>query len=147
MTDIREENPYNLTPILLKRFQQFKKLNDKTKMFERIIALGKKLPAFDQTKKLDENQVKGCVSLTYISGDLEDEVLSFQGESNSHLVQGLLALLIDGFNGSSPKEVLAVNPKFIEEMGLAQTLTSSRANGFMNTYSMIQDIARRNLRE
>lgn len=143
MTDTQQENPYKLTPMLLKRFHQFKKLGDKTKMFERIIALGKKLAPFDQSKKLDENQVKGCVSLTYITGGLEDGKLSFQGESNSHLVQGLLALLIDGFTGTSPEEVLAVDPRFIEEMGLAQTLTASRANGFMNTYSMVQDIARR----
>ena len=69
--------------------------------------------------------------------------MNFQGESNSHLVQGLLALLIDGFNGVSPEEVLAVDPAFIEDMGLAQTLTASRANGFMNTYAMVQEIARK----
>ena len=74
MTDTQQENPYKLTPVLLKRFHQFKKLNDKTKMFERIIALGKKLPTFDQTQKLEENQVKGCVSLTYITGTIEEGI-------------------------------------------------------------------------
>ena len=141
MSEITEENPYKLTPILLKRFHQFKKLGDKTKMFERIIALGKKLAPFDAAMKTEDNQVKGCVSLTYITGESKDGAMYFQGESNSHLVQGLLALLVDGFSGSSPEDILAVDPKFIEEMGLAQTLTASRANGFMNTYAMVQNIA------
>ena len=57
MSEITEENPYKLTPILLKRFHQFKKLGDKTKMFERIIALGKKLAPFHAAMKTEDNQV------------------------------------------------------------------------------------------
>lgn len=140
--NISHENPYNLPPVLLKRFEQFKKIEDKTQFFERIIALGKRLPAFDEKLKIDENQVKGCVSLTYISSKLEDDKMFFSGESNSHLVQGLLALLVEGFSGLMPDEILKVDPKFIEDMGLSQTLTASRANGFINTYNMIQSYAK-----
>jgi cysteine desulfuration protein SufE len=140
-------NPYNLPPNLLKRFEQFKKIDDKTKMFERVIALGKRLPAFDLTLKTEENQVKGCVSLTYIAAKLEDAKVYYTGESNSHLVQGLLALLIEGFSGLSPSEILLIDIKFIEDMGLSQTLTASRANGFVNTYNMMQNYAREMLLE
>jgi cysteine desulfuration protein SufE len=136
-------NPYNLSPVLLKRFEQFKKINDNNKKFERIIELGKKLAPFDPKLKIETNQVKGCASLTYISGFCEDGLMQYQGESSSHLVKGLLALLIEGFSGLKPEEVLSVDPKFIEDMGLAQALTASRANGFMNTYMMMIDIARR----
>ncbi len=56
--------------------------------------------------------------------------MQFQGWSNSHLVKGLVALLIEGMNDNSTEAILAINPAFIEEMGIAQTLTASRANGF-----------------
>jgi len=135
-------NPYNLSPNLLKRFEQFKKIDDKTKMFERIIALGKRLPAFDLSLKTEENQVKGCVSLTYIAAKLKEGKVYYTGESNSHLVQGLLALLIEGFSGLSPSEILLIDIKFIEDMGLSETLTASRANGFVNTYNMMQNYAK-----
>ncbi len=137
-----DENPYNLPALLLKRFEQFKKIEDKTKFFERIIALGKRLPAFDAALKIEDNQVKGCVSLTYISAKVENGKMFFSGESNSHLVQGILALLIEGFSGLEPADILKVDPKFIEDMGLSQTLTASRANGFINTYNMIQNYAK-----
>lgn len=135
------ENPYKLPATLLKRFHQFQKIQDKDKRFERIIQLGKKLAAYPEDLKTENNQVKGCASLTYIYGKLEQGKLNYQGWSNSHLVLGLLALLIEGMNGSSPQEILKIDPEFIEAMGIGQTLTASRANGFINTFNMMRGIA------
>lgn len=141
------ENPYKLPATLLKRFQQFKKIDDKDKRFERIIQLGKKLAPYPEELKTEKNQVKGCASLTYISGSQQDSKLKYQGWSNSHLVLGLLALLIEGINGSTPQEVLDIDPAFIAAMGIGQTLTASRANGFMNTFNMMCAIAKQNKEE
>lgn len=143
-----EENPFNLTPKLKKRFEQFKKIDDNTKRFQRIIELGKKLEPFEDALRTEDNRVKGCTSLTYIAGAADKSedgelILRYNGDSNSHLVRGLLALLIEGFNNSKPEDVLKLNPAFIEDMGLSQTLTASRANGFMNTYSMMLEIAQK----
>lgn len=135
------DNPYKLTPTLEKRYQQFAKIDDKTKRFERIIQLGKKLPPYSEEYKTEENQVKGCASLTYIRGEFQDELIFYEGWSNSHLVLGLLALLVEGMSGYSPDEILRIDPGFIEGMGLSQTLTASRANGFMNTFTMMRNIA------
>ena len=142
MDSTLQDNSYNLPPLLLKRYQQFKKIQDKTKIFERIIALGKKLEAFDAKYATEDNLVKGCVSVTYIYGEIKEGKVFYSGDSNSHLVKGLVALLVEGFSGLAPEQILKVNPKFIEDMGLANTLTASRANGFMNTYSMLQQIAK-----
>ena len=140
------ENKFKLTPVLLKRFNQFAKIDDKTKRFERIIELGKKLPALPEELKTENNQVKGCASLVYISGVLQDDgLMLYQGWSNSHLVLGLLALLIEGLNDCSPQDVLDLDPAFIEAMGLSQTLTASRANGFLNTLNKMREIANENL--
>lgn len=132
---------YNLTEVLDKRFHQFKKITDKDKRFERIIQLGKKLEDLPDDYKTEANQVHGCASLVYIVGKEEDGLMQYQGWSNSHLIKGLIALLIEGMNNNSAKQVLEIDPAFIEEMGLAQTLTASRANGFINTFNMMKRIA------
>lgn len=134
---------YQLTEILDKRFHQFKKITDKDKRFERIIQLGKRLADFPEEFKTEANQVHGCASLVYVTGKKENNVICFQGWSNSHLVKGLIALLVEGMNENSPEQILAIDPAFIEEMGLAQTLTASRANGFINAFNMMKEIARR----
>lgn len=132
--------------MLLKRFHQFKKIDDATKRFERIIALGKKLPDLNPALKTEPNQVKGCASLTYVIGNLDASgLMKYEGDSNSLLVKGLLALLIEGFTGESPYEILKVDPRFMEEMGLSQALTASRASGFINTFNMMKEIAAREI--
>jgi cysteine desulfuration protein SufE len=140
------DNPHKLTSNLLKRYQQFKKIDDSTKRFERIIELGKRLEKFPEELKIEANQVHGCASLVYIYGSKTNEgTMSYQGWSNSHLVLGLVSLLIEGVNNSSPETILNIDPAFIEGMGLSQTLTASRANGFMNTFNKIKEIASKNL--
>ena len=137
------ESKYHLTPMLEKRFGQFKKIDDKDKRFERIIELGKRLGDFPEDAKTEDNQVHGCASLVYIIGKKQGEHMQYQGWSNSHLVKGLVALLIEGMNDNSPEAIIKIDPAFIEEMGLAQTLTASRANGFINAFNMMLTIARK----
>lgn len=143
MMSSETQNQFNLPPVLLKRFNQFAKIEDKTKRFERIIELGKKLNAFPEENKIEDNQVKGCASLVFITGSLQDGLMQYQGWSNSHLVLGLLALLIEGMNNNNADDILKIDPAFIEGMGLSQTLTASRANGFMNTFNKMKEIANR----
>ncbi len=134
-------NPYHLPPLLLKRSEQFARIADTTTKFERIIEIGKKLALYPDDLRTDEHQVKGCTSLTYVYGEQRDGLLYFQGDSNSTLVRGLLALLIESCSGIKPEEVRVIDPKFVEAMGLAEALTMSRANGFANTLLMMQRIA------
>lgn len=141
--DMQEtDNQFKLPEILLKRFNQFKKIDDSTKRFERIIQLGKRIEPLGEEFKIDANQVHGCASLVYIVGEKVDGKMQFKGWSNSHLVIGLLALLIEGINGTEVEKVLDIDPAFIEGMGLAQTLTASRANGFLNTFKKMMEITK-----
>jgi cysteine desulfuration protein SufE len=136
-------NPYHLPPLLLKRSEQFARIQDTTTKFERIIELGKRLPGYPDSLRTEENQVKGCTSVTYVHGEYRDGLMHYQGDSNSTLVRGLLALLIESCSGMKPQDVAAIDPKFVEGMGLAEALTMSRANGFGNTLAMMQNIARK----
>lgn len=141
MTAGTPDNQYNLPPTLLKRYNQFKRIQDNNKRFQTIIEMGKKLPALEEEFKIEKHEVHGCTSLTHVKGDLVDGKMHYKGDSNSHIVKGLITLLITGFNEQSPEDILKIDPKFIEEMGLSQTLTVSRANGFMNAFLTMKGIA------
>ena len=98
----------------------------------------KKLEPFPTDQQTDDIKVKGCVSQVFVRGTLADGVMLWQGDSDALITKGLLALLIQGLNGLSPKEVQAVDPAFIAATGLQTSLTPSRANGFLNILRAMQ---------
>ncbi|BDA39569.1 SufE family protein [Candidatus Atelocyanobacterium thalassae] len=128
----------SLPPNLARIVEKFKKRSDPKKGYEQLLWYAKKLSEMPEHIKTETNQVKGCVSKVYISADLKDGKIWYQGDSDAQLVKGLVALLIEGLNGLTPQEILDINPDFIEETGLKVSLTPSRANGFYNTLQLMK---------
>ncbi len=128
----------SLPPNLSRIVERFKKRSDPKKSYEQLLWYAKKLEAMPEDSKLEENKVQGCVSQVYITADLKDGKIWYQGDSDAQLVKGLVALLIEGLNGLTPNEILEVTPDFIEETGLKVSLTPSRANGFYNIFQMMK---------
>ena len=93
------------------------------------------LPVEQQT---DDLRVRGCVSQVFVRGELQQGVMRWQGDSDALITKGLLAFLIEGLNGLTPRQVSAIDPGFIEATGLQASLTPSRANGFLNILRMMQ---------
>ena len=87
---------------------------------------------------MDENKVPGCVSQVWVVPRIEDDKVYFVADSDSQLTKGLAALLVEGLSGATPKEIMAVEPDFVELLGLGQSLTPSRTNGFMNMLRLMQ---------
>ncbi|MGB3691709.1 MAG: SufE family protein [Spirulinaceae cyanobacterium] len=126
--------PANLDRIV----QRFKKRANPKQRYEQLLWYAKKLEEMPQEDKTPENKVSGCVSQVYITANLEDGRVLYQGDSDAQLVKGLVALLIQGLNGLPPEEIVKVTPDFIEETGLKVSLTPSRANGFYNIFRTMQ---------
>ncbi len=80
----------------------------------------------------------GCVSQVYITARLEDGKVAFQGDSDAQITKGLVALLIEGLNGSAPLEIQQLTPDFIKITGFDISLTPSRSNGFYNIFQFMQ---------
>ncbi|MAS28832.1 SufE family protein [Synechococcus sp. UW105] len=116
---------------------------DARKRYEYVLWLAKKLPAMEQELQTEDRRVQGCVSQVFIHSSLDNGVLHWQGASDALITKGLLALLIQGLDGLTPAEVMAVDPAFIAATGLQASLTPSRANGFLNILRMMQAQASR----
>ena len=96
------------------------------------IQIRKKLKIPNNNILIPENKVHGCVSEVFVEAGIKEGKLYWEGYSDALITKGLLAFLINGLNELTPKEVLNINTKFIEDTGLKASLTPSRSNGFLN---------------
>ncbi|MEC4818212.1 MAG: SufE family protein [Scytonema sp. PMC 1069.18] len=128
----------SLPPNLAKIVQRFQRSSDPKRRYEQLIWYGQRLKEFPESEKVPENKVPGCVSQVYITAQIEDGKVIFQGDSDSQLTKGLVGLLVEGLNGLNPSEIVQLTPDFIQETGLNVSLTPSRANGFYNIFKTMQ---------
>jgi cysteine desulfuration protein SufE len=127
-----------LPPKLQAMVDELAGIDDLTDKYEILIEMGKDVPDVPADKKTAECTVQGCQSLVHVYGTYEQGKLRLHGHADAMIVNGLLALLVLGLDGLTPKEFLAVDPKFIETTGVIKTLTPSRVNGFYNIHEKLK---------
>lgn len=118
--------------------KKFARVQDPKKGYELLLFLAKKLPAIEDSDRIEENKVPGCVSQVYINAELKDGAVYYRGDSDSQLTKGLAALLIQGLSGLDPQAIADLSPDFIQQTKLNVSLTPSRANGFYNIFKLMQ---------
>jgi cysteine desulfuration protein SufE len=111
--------------------------NDWTEKYEYIIDLGKSLPIINDTFKTSANTIKGCQSKVWLYAEYINNKLIFTADSDAIITKGIVAVLIRVFSNQSPKDIVDAKTDFIEEIGLKQHLSPTRANGLS---SMIKQI-------
>ena len=132
---------------LFKLVDKLKNSEDPKRKYEYILWLGKKLKMPNNNVLILENKVQGCVSEVFVKANLVEGKLYWEGYSDALITKGLLAFLISGMNELTPKEVVNINNKFIEDTGLKASLTPSRSNGFLNILLKMQSQANEFLTE
>lgn len=120
---------------------------DNLEMYRMLTDIGKKMEELPPEEKTEENFVYGCVSNVYIADDLaEDGAIYFRGSSESHIVRGYLAILIEALSGLAPADVANESREMVErfarETDLKATLTPNRANAFGNIYQLMVEKAK-----
>lgn len=105
--------------------------------YQYIIDLGKSLPEFPESERLDEFKVHGCQSQVWIEPRYEDGQLYFRGVSDAAIVSGLIAVVLRVYSGKTPAEILQTPPDFVEKIGFADHLSPTRSNGL---HSMLDKI-------
>ena len=119
----------------------FDLFDDWLEKYQYIIDLGKKLPDLDETHKIDENLLQGCQSRVWLIHKFKDNKLTFLANSDAAIVSGLVSLVLSIYSGHSPQMVLETEPEFIEKIGLASHLSSTRSNGLNAMIVKIKHIA------
>jgi cysteine desulfuration protein SufE len=116
---------------------EFSMFDDWMQRYEYIIDLGKNLPLIKEEFKTDENIIKGCQSKVWLQGEQHDDKIVFTADSDAILTKGIIAILIRTFSNQTASEILEADMNFIDEIGLKEHLSPTRANGLV---SMIKQI-------
>ena len=116
---------------------EFSMFDDWMDRYQYIIDLGKSLPIIESKFKLNENLIKGCQSKVWLYSELENDMIKYSADSDAILTKGIAALLIRVYSGQKPNDILTAETRFIDEIGLKEHLSPTRANGLV---SMIKQI-------
>jgi len=122
--------------------EEFGFFGDWSERYQYLIDLGRKLPAFPEEWKTEENRLLGCQSLVWIVPQGDAQRLDFNAISDSAIVSGLIYLALRVYSGRSATEILATQPDYIADIGLAKHLSPTRSNGLAAILAFIQDTAR-----
>lgn len=109
--------------------------------YQKIIELGRELPPMPPEDKIEENIVKGCQSIVYLSSEMVEGKIYFTAHSEALISAGLAAILIRAYSGQSPEMVLKTKPIFLEELQIIGSLSPSRSNGLANMFLRMQQDA------
>ena len=116
---------------------EFSMFEDWMQRYEYIIELGKSLPIIEEKYKTEDNIIKGCQSKVWVHGEEIDGNIVFTADSDAILTKGIIAIIIRVFSNQKPEAILEANTNFIDEIGLKEHLSPTRANGLV---SMIKQI-------
>jgi cysteine desulfuration protein SufE len=116
---------------------EFSMFDDWEERYQYVIDLGKTLPLVEPQYKTEENIIKGCQSKVWLHGEQQEGKVIFTADSDAILTKGIIAILIRVFSNQSPKDILDADTTFIDEIGLKEHLSPTRANGLV---SMIKQI-------
>jgi cysteine desulfuration protein SufE len=122
----------------------FALLDDWEDRYRYVIELGRELPPLDEAMRTPANKVRGCASQVWLAtdwlpGDGSAPTLSMQGDSDAHIVRGLIAILLSIYGGRTANAVLQADARAIfAELGLSDHLTAQRSNGLNSMVERIR---------
>ncbi len=116
---------------------EFNMFEDWMQRYEYMIELGKSLPLIEEKYKTDANIIKGCQSKVWVHAEMKDDKVAFTADSDAIITKGIIAILIRVFSDQHPSHIIDADTSFIDEIGLKEHLSPTRANGLV---SMIKQI-------
>ena len=111
---------------------EFSMFDDWMDRYQYLIDLGKSLPIIDAQFKLDENLIKGCQSQVWLHAEKKNDTIIFTADSDAIMTKGIIGLLVRAFSNQSPQEIVDADTSFIDQIGLKDQLSPTRANGLLS---------------
>jgi cysteine desulfuration protein SufE len=127
--------------------EDFAVLDDWDDRYRYVIELGRKLAPLDESDRIDRNKVQGCASQVWLATTVQPDgaqgpILTFIGDSDAHIVKGLIAILLATYSGRHAGEILSTDAvALFERLGLREHLTPQRSNGFRSMVERIKSDA------
>lgn len=129
-------------PAIDRIFEDFEFLDEWEDRYKYVIELGRELPSFPDGARTSTNKVQGCVSQVWLqssNGGGADPVMSFIGDSDAHIVRGLVAIMLALYSGRHASEVVKLDAESVlKRLGLDEHLTPQRANGLRSMINRIR---------
>src|SRR5690554_4979181 len=100
--------------------------------YEHIIELGKTLPLIEEEEKSEDLLIKGCQARVWLKADYKDSKMVLTADSDAIITKGIIAILIRAFSNQTPEDILDADTDFIDEIGLKEHLSPTRANGLVS---------------
>ena len=116
---------------------EFSMFEDWEERYQYMIDLGKTLPLIDEQYKTDDHIIKGCQSKVWVHAEMHEDKVAFTADSDAIITKGIIAILIRVFSNQHPKDIIEADTDFIDEIGLKEHLSPTRANGLV---SMIKQL-------
>ena len=122
--------------------ESFSMFDDWMDKYAYLIELGKDLPVIDEKYKTKQYLISGCQSRVWLHAELVDGKMILSAVSDAVITKGIVSLLISVFSGHTPEEILKSDLGFLDEIGLKEHLSPTRANGLQSMVKQIQLYAR-----
>ncbi len=111
---------------------EFSMFDDWMQKYEYLIDLGKELPQIEEKLKIEDNLIKGCQSRVWLDAKHEDGKIIYTADSDAIMTKGIIAILIRVLSNQSANDIANANLTFINEIGLKEQLSPTRANGLVS---------------
>ncbi|MDR0872508.1 MAG: SufE family protein [Prevotellaceae bacterium] len=110
---------------------EFDFVEDWLDRYQLIIDKSQSAPGVETKYKTDDNLIEGCQSKVWVTAEMRDGKVYYQGESNTDIAGGIVAMLVEILNGHTPAEILNADLYFIDRIGLKEHLSPTRSNGML----------------
>lgn len=111
---------------------EFLLFDDWMQKYEYMIDLGKSLPLINENNKTNDRLIKGCQSKVWLDAQLKNGKINYTADSDAIITKGIIAILLRVFSNQTPDAILSANTDFIDEIGLKEHLSPTRANGLVS---------------
>ena len=133
-------------PVALQELvEEFQAVDDKRERLEMLFELADEVIELPSENWNEQTRVRGCQSEAHVSIVMDDGRMQFLSAADARMVQGLMGILTIALDGLTPAQAVLISPAFAEEMGLLNTLTPSRSNGFRNMYDKVMNEIRQSM--
>ena len=129
----------NYSAELSELIEEFQEIEDKMERLEMVFDLADEVNLLPIDQWIETTRVHGCQSEAHVKVGLVDSNVNFQAGADSKLVQGLMGILTMAIHGNNADEVLTLTPDFATEMGILNSLSPSRSNGFRNMFDKVMN--------